>query len=246
VGSDSSETRAGKRQRYRELLILGGVALVTTLVFWFTDLDIRVSRLFFVPGNPGQAWLHGESALWQLLYKSDRYLTIALAVISLSAIAAGIASRHRRKLLLYGLFIFLSASIGAGLLVNELFKEHWGRPRPDSIEEFGGSRTYIPPLAKGPPGGGNSFASGHASIGFSFLVFWFIWRGRRPRLATWALIAAVALGSLLGMARIIQGRHFLSDVLWGAYIPYFVCALLYQYIFRFSKRGPDPSQASST
>ncbi|MFH1314553.1 MAG: phosphatase PAP2 family protein [Candidatus Eisenbacteria bacterium] len=226
----------GTRRRYRELLILGGVALVTTLVFWLTDLDIRVSRLFFVPGNPCHPWIHGEFVFWQILYRSDRYLTITLAIISLSAIAVGIAGRHRRQLLLYGLFIFLSTSLGAGLLVNELFKEHWGRPRPDSIEEFGGSRDYVPPLAKGPPGGGNSFASGHASIGFSFLVFWFIWRGRRPGLATWALIGAITLGSLLGAARVIQGRHFLSDVLWGAYIPYFVCLVLYHYVFRFPQR----------
>jgi membrane-associated PAP2 superfamily phosphatase len=246
MGHDRTGERFRKQSGYRELLILGGVALVTTLVFWLTDLDIMVSRLFFVPGNPGQPWVHGEFPLWQILYRSDRYLTITLAIISLSAIAVGIASRLRRMLLLYGLFIFLSTSIGAGLLVNELFKEHWGRARPDSIEEFGGTRSYIPPLAKGPSGGGNSFASGHASIGFSFLVFWFIWRGRRPRLATWALIGAVALGSLLGCARIIQGRHFLSDVLWGAYIPYFVCALLYHFVFRFSKRAPDLSPASST
>jgi membrane-associated PAP2 superfamily phosphatase len=218
------------------MLILGGVALVSTLVFRFTDLDIRVTRLFYVPANPDQPFIHGEFLLWRILYKSDRYLTVTLAVISLSAIVLGIAGRHRRQLLLYGLFIFLTTSLGAGLLVNELFKEHWGRARPDSIEEFGGSRTYIPPVAKGPPGGGNSFASGHASIGFSFMVFWFIWRGRRPRLAAWALVGSIILGSMLGCARIIQGRHFLSDVLWGAYVPAFVCLIFYHYVFKFPRR----------
>lgn len=224
-------------QGYRELLVLGLVALVTTLVFWLTDLDLRVSRLFFVPANPDQPWIHGDFVLWQLLYKSDRYLTITLAAVSLFLIAVGLAARHRRNLILYGLFIILGTSIGAGLLVNETFKEHWGRPRPDSIEEFGGSRRYMPPLQKGPPEGGHSFASGHASIGFSFLAFWFIWRGRRRRLATWALIGALALGSLLGSARIIQGRHFLSDVLWAFYIPYLVYAALHHYVFRFPQRG---------
>jgi lipid A 4'-phosphatase len=217
-------------------LALGGVALVTTLVFWLTDLDIRVSRLFFVPADPGRPWPHGDFVLWQLLYKSDRYVTITLAAISLFAIAVGLAVRHRRKMILYGLFVILTTSIGAGLLVNEVFKEHWGRPRPDSIEEFGGTNQYTPPLAKGPPGGGHSFASGHAAIGFSFLAFWFIWRGRRRRLAIPALAVAIALGSLLGLARIIQGRHFLSDVLWAFYIAYFVCAALNLFVFRFPQR----------
>jgi lipid A 4'-phosphatase len=236
---------SASRQGYRELLILGGVAILTTLVFWLTDLDIRVSRLFFVPGSSDQPWIHGDFVLWRLAYKSDRYLTITLAVISLSAIAVGLASRRRRQLFLYGLFILLSTSIGAGLLVNETFKEHWGRARPDSIQEFGGSRRYIPPLAKGPPGGGHSFASGHASIGFSFLAFWFIWRGRRRRLAMGALIGALALGSLLGLARIIQGRHFLSDVLWAFFISYFVCAALHHVVFRFPRRHKDNAASAA-
>jgi len=57
--------------------------------------------------------------------------------------------------------------------------------------------------------------------------------GRHPRLARSALIGAVTLGCLLGLARIIQGRHFLSDVLWAASICYLVCLLLDPLLFRF-------------
>jgi len=31
--------------------------------------------------------------------------------------------------------------IGPGLLVNTVFKEHWGRARPSQVEEFGGQQT---------------------------------------------------------------------------------------------------------
>jgi membrane-associated PAP2 superfamily phosphatase len=204
------------------------------LVFWLTDLDIRVSRLFFVPGNPEHQWIHGEFILWRILYKSETCLTVTLAAISLCCVVAGLANRRRRTLLLYGLFIILSTSIGSGLLTNEVFKKHWGRPRPDNILEFEGRRAYLPPLAKGPAGGGESFPSGHASIGFSYLAIWFVWRGRHRRLALWALVGAVTLGSLLGLGRIVQGRHFLSDVLWAAGICYLVCLLLYRPVFGFA------------
>jgi membrane-associated PAP2 superfamily phosphatase len=202
------------------------------LVFWLTDLDIRISRLFYVPGHPENPWIHGEFILWRLLYASDTYLTVVLGAVSMCCIAIGLARRHRRNLLSYGLFILLSTSIGSGLLVNEGLKKHWGRPRPDSITELGGERAYLPPWAKGPQGGGESFPSGHASIGFSYLAIWFILRGRRHRLATVALVGAVALGALLGLARMIQGRHFLSDVLWAAIIPYLVCFVLYHLVFK--------------
>jgi lipid A 4'-phosphatase len=235
-----------RQEWYRDLLIPIGVILGATVIFWLTDLDVRVSRLFFVPGNTEHPWIHGNLILWRMFYRSDTYLTVVLGAASVGYILAGLTSRRRRTLALYGLYILFSASIGSGLLVNEVFKEHWGRPRPDAISEFGGSQAYLPPLAKGPAGGGESFPSGHASIGFSYLVFWFIWKGRRPRLAKAALIGAVALGSLLGLGRMIQGRHFLSDVLWAAAISYLACFLLYRLMVRLQigmwwpHRAPDP------
>jgi membrane-associated PAP2 superfamily phosphatase len=209
---------------------------VTTTVFWATDLDFRVSRLFFVPDHAENAWHHGEFLLWRLLYESDDYLTAVLCSISIACIVVGALRRKHRRLLLYGVFILLSVAIGAGLIVNMLLKEHWGHPRPSDLVEFGGNGTYMPPWAKGSAENGESFPSGHAAIGFSFFVFWFIWRGRRPRLAEKCFVGALALGALLGLGRIIQGRHFLSDVLWAAYIPYFVCLMLYYFAFRFPSR----------
>lgn len=225
---------------HRELLILGGITLAVTLICWLTDLDIRISRIFYVPDHPVHPWIHGEFMLWRMLYRSDNYLTAVLGAISIGCVVVGLAVRRRRILLRYGLFILLSSSIASGLLVNEVFKEHWGRPRPDSIVELGGERTYLPPLAKGPPEGGKSFPSGHASIGFSYLAIWFILRGRRSKFARPALIGGLALGGLLGLGRIIQGRHFLSDVLWAASISYLVCLVLYHLVFRFREGTSRP------
>jgi lipid A 4'-phosphatase len=228
---------------WREFLILTAIVTVTTALFWTTDLDIRVSRLFYVPDSPAGPWPHYENPLWRVLYASDTYLTLTLAAVGLVSIAIGASRRGRRQFVRYGLFILISIMLGAGLLTNMIFKEYWGHPRPDSVVQFGGNLAYLPPLAKGVRGNGESFPSGHVSIAFSFIAIWFLLRRTRPRAAAVCLVAVVALGALEGMGRILRGRHFLSDVLWGAYIPYFVCFVLYYSVFKFHVRRkdrPDP------
>jgi lipid A 4'-phosphatase len=232
--------RSGPKVWRREGVGFAITVAVTTLLFWLTDLDIRVSALFYRPHQPGGPWPYYNEPIWRLLYRSDTFLTIILAAIAITLIALGLAGSGRRRFVRYGVFIALSGLIGAGLLTNAVFKEYWGHPRPDNILRFGGNLTYLPPLAKGTAGNGESFPSGHASIAFSFVSIWFILRGRRPVTARACLAAVLVLTALEGAGRMVRGRHFLSDVLWGAYIPYAVCFILYYFIFRFQD-DPDIS-----
>jgi membrane-associated PAP2 superfamily phosphatase len=171
-----------------------------------------------------------------VLYESDTYLTMTLVGVAAVAILVGALRADRRRFVRYGLFILLSGLIGAGLLTNMVFKEYWGHPRPDNVAEFGGDLAYLPPLAKGTAGDGESFPSGHVSIAFSYIAIWFVLRHTRHRAAYLCLAAVLALGALEGAGRIVRGRHFLSDVLWGAYIPYLVCFVLYYFGFRLQSR----------
>lgn len=225
----------------RELLIFAGIVVMTTAVFWTSGLDIKFSKLFYMPDHPGGPWPHYENPLWRILYESDTYLTLALAGLAIMTILAGALKPGRRLLVRYGFFILLSGLVGAGFLTNMVFKEYWGHPRPDNVIEFGGDLAYLPPLAKGTAGGGESFPSGHVSIAFSFIAIWFVLRRTRPRAAAICLVAVLALTALEGAGRIVRGRHFLSDVLWGAYIPYLVCSLLYYFVFRLHTRRTNRS-----
>jgi len=51
-------------------------------------------------------------------------------------------------------------------------------------------------------------------------------RCRSARLRGLVLVGALAYGSLLGATRIIQGGHFLSDVLWSGSLMCFLVAIL--------------------
>ena len=217
-------------------MILGVIALASTAVFWLTDLDVRFSSIFHDALSPDGPWPQAGAPLWMALYAIDTHMTIALAIAAAVLAIAGTFSGGDRRKIIYALFIVLSIMIGAGLIVNGILKEHWGHPRPDDIVQFGGSGQYAPPWAKRPSGEGESFPSGHAAIAFSCIVFYFILRIPRPKLARACFWGAVFLGSLMGLGRVIQGRHFLSDVLWAAYIPYLVCMLVYYGILKIPDR----------
>jgi lipid A 4'-phosphatase len=218
-----------------ELIVMLVIAAAITVPFWVTGLDQRFSGLFYEAANTAHPWHYGDFLLWRFFYKAARFIVAVPLALSIVLIAAGVKPRlrHLRR---YGLFMLLAIAIGPGLLVNTVFKDNWGHPRPDSLEVFGGKHHYLPPLAKGPKGDGESFPCGHASAGFAYLVFWFVLRGSHRRLAAAGLAIALVLGGVIGLGRIMQGRHYLSDVLWSGYICYLVCLALYHYPFHLSEK----------
>ncbi|MBN2428086.1 MAG: phosphatase PAP2 family protein [Deltaproteobacteria bacterium] len=201
-------------------------AVLSTVVFWVTDWDIVIMRLFFEPGNEQNSWPLGQIQPWRLLYKSGPLLTLVPLMSSLLILIVSIWYRRLSSWRSAALFIVLCFALGPGLTVNTIFKDHWGRPRPNQIVEFGGKLSYLPPLAPGTPGEGKSFPSGHCSIAFAYGAFFFILRKKSPRMAIGALTGSLVLGGLMGIARMAAGGHFPSDVLWAAYLTLGVAFLL--------------------
>ena len=115
------------------------------------------------------------------------------------------------------IYLLIAMLLGPGLAVNSGFKEHWGRARPHQIQEFGGTQAYSPPLTPSNQCEGNcSFVSGHAAMGFFAVSIFFI-TGRRR----WILMG-LATGAAVGLARMVQGDHFLSDVVFAFWTVWFV------------------------
>jgi len=113
------------------------------------------------------------------------------------------------------LFLVSTLILGPGVLVNLVLKNNWGRPRPRSVEEFGGDLPFQPVWKITDHCDSNcSFVSGEASAAMWLLALVFLlpitWRK-----AALAFLAPLAL--ILSVNRVAFGGHFLSDTLisWG-------------------------------
>ena len=215
-------------KQYR--LIGGWLALISlsTAVFWLTDLDLRVARFFYDPASGAKHWLLDNHPLWKaLFYDGVPYLAGIVIISCLLIVLISTLQQRYCRWRLYAGYIVLVFLLGPGLLVNSLFKDHWGRARPIQVEQLGGTEKYTPPLYYVAHGDGRSFPSGHSSVGFAFIAFWFLWRKRKPQWALAALILTLLFGITIGLTRMAAGGHFLSDVLWSAWLPLFSAWFIY-------------------
>jgi membrane-associated PAP2 superfamily phosphatase len=209
-------------RRWRELSILVLLMVLTTPIFWLTDADQQAAAWFYQPGAGHSAWPFGEWWLWRGLFAYTPKLLVAAAVsallVVLGSFVVGRWQRWRRP----ALYILLVIAIAPGLVINLVFKDHWGRPRPLHIAEFGGTNTYIPPLQIGDTPH-KSFPCGHCSIGFALFALYFLSRRRKAFYLALTLVAA----AIMAVSRMAAGGHFVSDILWSGYLVFLVAWLLY-------------------
>ena len=227
----STVMRSLRRFWLWDLLGLCLLAVVATFPFRGTSLDIVAGGLFYRPDQPSP-WFLENRFPWRFLYDYGTWPALVVGLASTGGLLASVFKpsliRWRRHLL----FLILSLAIGPGLLVNVIFKDHWGRPRPRQIEQFGGHWHHQDVLDKGVSGRGKAFPCGHSSMGYYFVVFYFLLRRKRRLAAFMSLACAGLYGSLLGAARMAAGAHFLSDVLWSAVFTAGAAFLLYYLILR--------------
>ncbi len=236
---------ADRRWARHELAVLLALAAATTLLFAATPLDFTAGRLFYRPDALNH-WPLADRLPWSVLYRAAPWITASLVLAGLAGLAAGALRRHeawRRS----GAFVLLTVVIGPGIVINTVFKDHWDRPRPREIVEFGGALHYAPAPLRGASGA--SFPCGHCSVGFLYGLGWWLWRRRRPALARVSLVAGLTAGSALGLGRMAAGGHFLSDVVWSALLAFAVAHVLYFHVLRLPEREaadhPAPVTASS-
>lgn len=209
-----SETRLTALGLHTAWARAGAAAIAALLLLiLFPAIDLAASTVFY---RPGEGFPLEHEPLFRLVMKGlpDIVIgaTVVAAVLGLVAAISGrvwFSATPRRAL-----YLLVSLIIGPGLLVNTLFKDHWGRARPHQIVEFGGTTHFSPAFLLSDQCVRNcSFASGHAALAFWVIAFALLAPARwRP----WAVAGALATGALVGLMRIAQGAHFLSDVLAAA------------------------------
>lgn len=196
---------------WAELWMVLILLLVVTGLLAHAGADLQVSALFYHDGS----WPIGEQFPWKLLYRIDRTPALLLAVgwlvVVMRSYRVPALIQWRRA----GVFVVLLLILGPGLLVNSAFKGHWGRPRPREIVQHGGTKQFLQPWQPGISGKGRSFPSGHSSAAFFLAAPWFVYRDRKPARARIWLLSGIGFGSLMSIARMAQGGHFLTDCLWA-------------------------------
>ncbi len=194
------------------------ILIVATGFFRFTDADLAFSQFFYSSASDPWPWAH--TPLCDFIYN---YGTLPGMVLGLGGLTVGLVSLawHRlRPYRLPGFFLAAMLALGPGLIVNGILKPQWCRPRPCQTAHFGGNQEFVGVWGMGASEQSKSFPSGHASMGFLLMAPAFLLYRRYRRLAAGFVLLGLAAGMALGVTRILQGGHFLSDVVWAAGMVY--------------------------
>lgn len=191
--------------------------LLSTFLVWLLDGELRLARAVY---GEGGAWPGIGRFPWNFLYDFAWVPAFLLAGLAGRALYRDLFVRGFTPRKRQAFFLLLLLALGPGLLVNVVLKDHLGRARPREIHEFGGRYAFTPIWRHGDTGKNSSFPSGHAAVAFYLMAPWFVLRGRNRMQAAWWLAGGLAYGSLVGTARILQGGHFLLDVLWAGGLVY--------------------------
>ncbi|MCK9557477.1 MAG: phosphatase PAP2 family protein [Candidatus Cloacimonetes bacterium] len=198
------------------ILIPSAMMAISAILFAIFDWDVDVQTFYYRDG-----WYMNESGWLKLIY---HYGNIPALIVSIAALffffrSFKTSSIHTKYRKLY-LFMVLSIILGPGLIVNSALKDNWGRPRPRDLEIFGGRYNYEAPLQIDKSTPGKSFPCGHATMGFYFFATALVCGLWKRRYYVMVNLFALFYGSIIGWVRLMQGGHFLSDVIFSGAIVY--------------------------
>lgn len=211
------------------LLWLAPLIFIILIAPLSAPLDLAIERYFYSDQQ----------------FQSNHFLTFVytfgmvpgwiLAVVSLLLFLLSFIYPYWKKWRPFLLLPLLTITMGAGIIVSS-FKDHWGRPRPRQIEEFGGKQQFRPfyqPNFLQESEELKSFPSGHCSMGFLFFSLIFMGKRARHRGLFWiAIVSTIVLGLLLGYTRMAQGGHFFSDVILSAAVMWWTALFSDWFLFK--------------
>lgn len=196
---------------------------VAAIFIAFPQIDLFVSGLFYVPGKK---FFLSENIVLVAIRHVVEITAAGLGILWVVVLVAGFVKKKD----IWGLsrirviYLLLALAVGPGLVVNAVFKDMWGRARPSQIEMFGGKKQFTPAFIISDQCNVNcSFVSGDPSIGFYFFALALAIPKKRKLFTG----VALGLGGIFGATRILQGGHFLSDVIFSGVFTFLASYLLY-------------------
>jgi lipid A 4'-phosphatase len=228
---------AGLHDKILWRLVIVTAAIHLVFAVWPT-LDLAVSRAFVQPDG---TFLLTKSVLAEEIRKPIWLTSFSIAVCALLMLCVSLM-RGRLAQTPWRLWAFVTTLyvVGPGLLVNALLKQTWGRARPVTVMEFGGTKLFTPPFEiAGQCSKNCSFVSGEAaSAAVMVIVLAICFRDSVPKKWRPAMYVGLALVFLIGSGlRVATGRHFLSDVVFAGLFMLIIARVLYL-AFRVSAPRP--------
>jgi lipid A 4'-phosphatase len=200
------------------------VPIIATLLVVLLSpyLDMAIARFFY----HAETQHFSNSAFYKFMFDYGSFPAIALACF---AAAAYLISYFRSSWKVWRkptLVLILTMIVGAGFLVHTVFKDHWGRPRPKQVIEFGGKQEFRPffkPNFFNQPEPSKSFPCGHCTMGFYFFALILVGkRLNQPLVFYGGIILTIVIGTAMALARMGQGGHFFSDVVMSGVIMWMI------------------------
>jgi lipid A 4'-phosphatase len=213
----------------KKLILLFLFFAATMAAISYSGLDIKTASLFYNPAAP-TGWPDYNLPLWNFLYHQGTKVPILIGIVALLVFILSFIYKIFKPWRMKTLFAVLLIII-APLIVVQSLKNTWGRPRPGEIVQFGGKYEYRTPFEPnfklvGKADDGKSFPSGHAATAFYIVALYFIFRKK------WLLALSLGYGGLMGLCRMVQGGHFLTDVLGSFFIVYITAEILAHFLLR--------------
>ena len=230
------------RGLYKHCLIFVAISAAVGLLFFYVpQIDLWAAAMFYDrSGGFLITKTNSASVLPFLPWVTKIFITVCCLLVAINVIRKHYLANAEPILascrVLF--FLLLSLGLGPGLIVNTVIKNHSGRARPFQIKQFGGQRQFTNPFMLSDQCERNcSFVSGDAAIGYFGLVFVFVARRRRLFIAS----AALSAGTLIGLIRMAQGAHFLSDVIFSGVFTLLTGWVLYYLLLRHKQDDQEPA-----
>jgi membrane-associated PAP2 superfamily phosphatase len=217
------------------------IAVVAGLAFGlFPSLDLAIAGVFYPVRDAG-----GNMFAWRISPTLLRIHDIALNagfVLVAPAVIALVAKLllPRTRMLISGraiVFLISTMLLAPGLVTNVVLKDHWGRPRPIDVTQFGGDQHFVAWWdPRGDCPSNCSFVSGDVST-----TAWTFAPAALapPQNRAHAYGAALALTVLMAAIRIMAGGHFPSDTIFAGVFTFLIVWLAYAVIYRWRTRLDD-------
>jgi lipid A 4'-phosphatase len=205
-------------------------ALVGILFALFPQWDIAIARFFWDPAT--HRFPYATALIPNLLRNLADWLVWLILLGAGGTFLLKLAFPRRKMLIrpTVALFLLVSYALGPGLITNGILKPVWSRARPIAIEQFGGHKHFTPWWKPGGDCDRNcSFVSGDASS-----LVWLVAPASvaPPAIRPVALAGAAVIAVGLSGMRVVFGRHFLTDVVFGGVATLLVVVLCQRVIFR--------------